>query len=252
MKFIIRSIAFLGLFCSISFSVSAQFMADTEFNLLKTGYNKIQVSGTDGTRFNIVGDNKGGNFDNDISFAYRLRVGYRFNNRHTIFGLIAPLRISYNGNFDQPTRFFEENFLPLVDTKVNYQFNSYRLTYRYDFVVTDKVRLGAGLTAKIRDAYIEVEQNGISSKKTNVGFVPIINLYASVNATERLGFILEGDGLASPQGRAFDFELAAFYRIADNTNIRLGYRILEGGADNDEVYNFTLVNYGLLGFSYNF
>jgi hypothetical protein len=46
--------------------------------------------------------------------------------------------------------------------------------------------------------------------------------------------------------------LAAFYKIAENTNLRLGYRILEGGAENDEVYNFTLVNYGLLGFSYNF
>ncbi len=191
-------------------------------------------------------------FDNAISFAYRIRLGYRFNNRHNVFGLFAPLQTSYNGNFDQPTRFFEENFLPLVDTKVNYQFNSYRLTYRYDFVVTDKVRLGAGLTAKIRDAYIEVEQNGVSSKKSNVGFVPIINIYASVNATEKLGFILEGDGLAAPQGRAFDFELAAFYRITDNTNLRFGYRILEGGAENDEVYNFTLINYGLLGFSYNF
>jgi hypothetical protein len=114
------------------------------------------------------------------------------------------------------------------------------------------VRLGVGLTAKIRDAFIEVQQNGISSKKSNVGFVPIINLYASVNVSKKIGFILEGDGLAAPQGRAFDFELAAFYKIAENTNLRLGYRILEGGAENDEVYNFTLVNYGLLGFSYNF
>jgi len=249
MKSIIRSMAFLCLFCGISFSVSAQFMADAEFNLLKTGYNKIQVSGTDGTRFNVV---ESGNFDNDVSFAYRIRLGYRFNNRHNVFGLFAPLRVSYNGIFDKPTRFFEGNFLPLVDTKVNYQFNSYRLTYRYDFVVTDKVRLGVGLTAKIRDAFIEVQQNGISSKKSNVGFVPIINLYASVNVSKKIGFILEGDGLAAPQGRAFDFELAAFYKIAENTNLRLGYRILEGGAENDEVYNFTLINYGLLGFSYNF
>lgn len=246
MKFIFS--AFLLCLC---FSASAQFMADAEFNILKTGYNKIQVSGTDGTRFNIV-DEGNGDFDNELSFAYRIRMGYRFNDRHNIFGLLAPLRTSYNGSFDKPTVFFGETFLPLVDTKVSYQFNSYQLTYQYDFVVTEKVRLGAGLTAKIRDAFIEVKQNGVSSKKTNVGFVPIINLYASVNVSQRLGFILEGDGLASPQGRAFDFELAGFFRVTDNTNIRLGYRILEGGADNDEVYNFTLVNYGLLGFSYNF
>jgi hypothetical protein len=28
---------------------------------------------------------------------------------------------------------------------------------------------------------------------------------------------------------------------------RLGYRILEGGADNREVYNFTLVHFGSAG-----
>lgn len=251
MKFILRLGIFSTLLLCISFSVSAQFMADAEFNILKTGYNKIQVSGTEGTRFNVV-DEGNGNFDNKASLAYRLRAGYRFKNRHNVFGLFAPLQVSYNGSFDQPTRFFEETFLPLVDTKVNYQFNSYRLTYRYDFVVTDKVRLGAGLTGKIRDAFIEVEQNGVSSKKSNVGFVPLINIYASVNLNDRVGFILDGDGLAAPQGRAFDFELAAFYRIADNANLRFGYRILEGGAENDEVYNFTLVNYGLMGFSYNF
>ena len=251
MNTIVRIILVVCFLLTVSFSVSAQFMADAEFNILKTGYNRIQVSGTEGTRFNVV-DEGNGNFDNQASFAYRLRLGYRFKNRHNIFGLFAPLQISYNGDFDKPTRFFEENFLPLTDTEVNYQFNSYRLTYRYDFVVTDKVRLGAGLTGKIRDAYIEVEQNGISSKKTNVGFVPLINLYASVNANDKIGFVLEGDGLAAPQGRAFDFELAAFYRLQQNLNLRFGYRILEGGAENDEVYNFTLVNYGLMGISYNF
>ncbi|WP_375563166.1 outer membrane beta-barrel protein [Bernardetia sp. OM2101] len=161
------------LFC-ISFSVSAQFMADVELDIIKTGYNKIQVSGTEGTRFNIT-DDLNGEFDNKASFAYRLRAGYRFNDRHNVFGLFAPLQVSYNGSFDKNTRFYEENFLPLVDTKVSYQFNSYRLTYRYDFVVTDKVRLGAGLTGKIRDAFIEVEQNGLSSKKTDLGIVPLIN-----------------------------------------------------------------------------
>ncbi|PIY08142.1 MAG: hypothetical protein COZ18_13810 [Flexibacter sp. CG_4_10_14_3_um_filter_32_15] len=172
MKFILRLGIFSILLLYISFSASAQFMAEAEFNILKTGYNKIQVSRTEGTRFNVVDDGNG-NFDNKASFAYRLRVGYRFTNRHNVFGLFAPLQVSYNVNFDKTTRFFEETFLPLVDTKVNYQFNSYRLTYRYGFVVTDKARLGVGLTGKIRDAFIEVEQNGGSSKKSNVGFVPL-------------------------------------------------------------------------------
>jgi hypothetical protein len=29
--------------------------------------------------------------------------------------------------------------------------------------------------------------------------------------------------------------------------VRVGYRIVEGGADNDEVYNFALLNYASAG-----
>jgi hypothetical protein len=30
--------------------------------------------------------------------------------------------------------------------------------------------------------------------------------------------------------------------------LKAGYRLLEGGADNDEVYNFALINYAAFGF----
>jgi hypothetical protein len=61
-----------------------------------------------------------------------------------------------------------------------------------------------------------------------------------------------GDALAAPQGRAEDI-LAAFYaEAAEGIRLRLGYRILEGGADNDEVYNFTLVHYLSAGLTLTF
>jgi hypothetical protein len=54
---------------------------------------------------------------------------------------------------------------------------------------------------------------------------------------------IAGDALAAPQGRAEDVLFAATYAVSDTTRILAGYRILEGGADNDEVYTFSLFHY---------
>lgn len=56
------------------------------------------------------------------------------------------------------------------------------------------------------------------------------------------------DGLAAPQGRAFDIALLFERKIAQ-TNLTAfgGYRTVEGGADNDEVYNFAWLHFLTLG-----
>jgi hypothetical protein len=109
-----------------------------------------------------------------------------------------------------------------------------------------------GLTAKIRDAEIVLSSPGLTSEKTNVGFVPIINFRLLWKIDDKFGLLLDGDALAAPQGRAEDVQLAATYTLSDNFRIRAGYRILEGGADNDEVYNFALFHYASVGVSYTF
>jgi len=55
-----------------------------------------------------------------------------------------------------------------------------------------------------------------------------------------------------PQGRAEDVLVAVTYKLSDSFGIRAGYRILEGGADNDEVYNFSLFHYASVGINYTF
>jgi hypothetical protein len=62
-----------------------------------------------------------------------------------------------------------------------------------------------------------------------------------------LGILLEGDGLAAPQGRAEDVLVALEYRPTERVLLKAGYRVLEGGVDVAEVYNFTLVNYAAFG-----
>lgn len=49
-----------------------------------------------------------------------------------------------------------------------------------------------------------------------------------------------------------DFLVAALYNLSCKINFRAGYRILEGGADNDEVYNYALFHYLSAGLSFRF
>ena len=44
------------------------------------------------------------------------------------------------------------------------------------------------------------------------------------------------DGLAAPQGRAFDMAIKLKYDFSWNWSIGAGYRMLEGGADVKDVY----------------
>ncbi len=243
MKYTFLTISFL-LFFAPGFS---QIMLDIEGGAAFSGYNKIRIPGDGGTLFNA-----NETLEADVKPAIRIRAGYRIADKHNIFALYAPLTLTYQGQFDQNIRFDDATFEAGIPSELTYVFNSYRLTYRYDFVRNEKWRVGAGITGKIRDAYIDIEQENTQARKSNFGFVPLINLYANYQLFDHVHVILEGDGLASGQGRAFDFELAVPVYLNENLHLRAAYRILEGGADNDEVYNFSLINYVLLGVSYNF
>ncbi len=104
----------------------------------------------------------------------------------------------------------------------------------------------------IRDANIALSSPGLTSEKTNIGFVPIINFRLLWDIDDKFGLLLYGDALAAPQGRAEDVLIAATFKLSDRISSRAGYRILEGGADNDEVYNFSLFNYASIGITYTF
>jgi hypothetical protein len=67
----------------------------------------------------------------------------------------------------------------------------------------------------------------------------LLHLAAEYFPSERWRIVGEVDGLAGPQGRAFDASLRASYDVTDWCSLGLGYRTIEGGADNDEVFNFA-------------
>ena len=220
---------------------------DFETGFVSTGYNNVRIPGDLGTRFSLKDD-----LTPKAAFFYRVRLNYTIKSRHTISLLYAPLETKAEGRVAKDI-LFEGAVFPFNTVLIGtYKFNSYRLTYRYNFVQKPRFEFGIGLTAKIRDAKIALSSPELASEKTNVGFVPIINFRLLWKVGSKFGILLDGDALAAPQGRAEDVLIAVTYKLSDYLNIRAGYRILEGGADNDEVYNFALFHYASVGLSYTF
>ncbi|MFT7155796.1 MAG: hypothetical protein ACI8Q1_000799 [Parvicella sp.] len=228
-------------------SVQAQAFVNAESGAVFTGYNNVRIPGDVGTLFSLKTD-----LSPQSSAFLRLRAGYTINSKHTISALYAPLTIKSSGSLSFPINYERNTFAANTPLDATYTFNSYRLTYRYRFVQKPKFEFGLGFTAKIRDAEIAIASADKRVSKTNIGFVPIINFRLNWKVNEKIGLLFEGDALAVPQGRAEDVLLAGTYKFSDKLTARLGYRLLEGGAGNDEVYNFTLFHYASIGLTYTF
>jgi hypothetical protein len=220
---------------------------DIETGWVFPGYCDVQIPGDTGTRFSLTDD-----LSTSGSLFIRLRAGYRFSSRHSVFVLIAPLSLDGSGSVDRPVEFNGVTFPAMTSLESLYRFNSYRFTYRYGLKESEKLRIGIGLTAKIRDAAIRLRGGGLESEKTNVGFVPLLHFYLDCRLSSAWRFLLEGDAAAASQGRAEDVFIGIIYKAGEKWSVRAGYRILEGGADVQEVYNFSLLNYVAVGASYYF
>lgn len=231
------------LLATLAFPAKAQFNLDAEGGVVfGTNYNKVRIPNSGGTLFNLASE-----LEVSPKVFYRIRAGYAIAKRHHISALYAPLSVQYKGSFDRIILFNDRSFVAGQPVHVTYKFNSYRLTYRYDFISNTRWILGAGLTAKIRDADIRLKSENADTHYDNVGFVPLVNFYAAYRPSYRWSFILEGDALASKQGRAEDVFAGIAYHINSQLGVKLGYRVVEGGADSDKIYNFNWINYASIG-----
>lgn len=240
-----HSICFIILTFSLNQSVMAQALVDVETGSVMTGYNDIRIPGDLGTLFSLKDDLK-----SKTKIFYRLRASYTLQSRHTISLLYAPLEIKSAGRVPDKISFNGVLFDANTDLNSIYKFNSYRLTYRYHIISQTKIILGLGFTAKIRDANIRLYSTKQTTERTSMGFVPIINFNFEWNINEAWGLLLNSDALVAPQGRAEDIQLAITYQYSDPLNIRVGYRMLEGGTDSNSGYGFALFHYASVGFSY--
>jgi len=220
---------------------------DVESGIAFSGYNDVRIPNDGGTLFSLSEELKA-----EPTFFYRIRTIYRFKNRHYLGLLLAPLKIHSSGKLNKNLIFQNDTFPANTELEAMFKFNSYRIFYWYDIVRREKLVFGLGFTAKIRDAKIRIKSKNIESENSNVGFVPIIHFRFIYRLNPKLSFLVDGDALVAPQGRAEDILTAIKFNLNDKINFKLGYRILEGGSDSETVYTFALIHYGVLGVEVKF
>jgi hypothetical protein len=219
---------------------------DLETGVAFATRNDVRVPGDGGTTFSLAG----GAFQTDATPYVRVRAGASYG-RNELFATFAPLRLSGNGSEGDSIEFRGLAFSPGSST-ASYRFDSYRLTYRYALIRNSTIDLQVGATALLRDAEIRLSSAGQSAAQKNLGVVPLLSFRLAWRFGDGpLGLSLDGDAFAAPQGRVEDVSLALEYSTGDLA-FRAGYRILEGGTDTKQVYNFALVNFALLGARYAF
>jgi len=111
---------------------------DIEGGAVISGCNDARIPGTTGTLFSLVDD-----LETDPSLYYRVRVTYVLAGKHTISLLAAPLKLEAEGDVDRPIVYEGETFDAGERLDALYGFDSYRLTCRYEFRRTDRLRAGA-------------------------------------------------------------------------------------------------------------
>jgi hypothetical protein len=220
---------------------------DFENGAAISGYNDVRIPGDSGTRFSMTDD-----LASDTEYFWRVRADFRFAPKHVISGLIAPLTIDSSGTFETPVDFAGATFAPGVPVDGTWTFNSYRVTYRYEPWRKDTWMFGFGATVKVRDAVIRLRSGGTTAEKTDLGAVPLVNFKFERRLGRSTTLLVEGDALAAPQGRAEDIFAGIVVDAGRQWSIKAGYRFLEGGADNDEVYTFAAVHYVAAGVVFRF
>jgi hypothetical protein len=226
---------------------SSQAWLDLETGVVFSVRNDVRIPGVGGTKVSLVDD-----LAADHEPFFRARVGYSFAKRHHLSLLIAQLSLPASGDPPRDLQFNGVIFPAETPLKAEYRFDSYRLTYRYTLASRERFEAGIGATGKIRDAEIKIESKTAGASKKNTGFVPLVNFFVRWSFSPDFWAVLEGDALAAPQGRAEDVLVAVQYWPSERFGFKGGWRFLEGGADNDEVYNFAFLSYAVVGFYANF
>lgn len=243
-------ILFLLLFLALPHLVKSQFRLSLESGAAFSQYNDVRVpngESNSGTLFSLQDD-----FKPTTTAFFRLEMSYLINGKHTVELTAAPLQIGY-----QDSQLEEINFAGSLFSGEgidgSYQFNTYRASYRYRLVGNNQWILDLGATILARDARIALEQGELQAEDTDLGFVPLLSFNLNYSPKDKLSFVLKGDALIGPQGRAEDIFAGINYPIGTKgLQLKAGYRLIEGGADVDQVYNFAYIHFASLGLVYDF
>lgn len=210
--------------------------------------NEVQIPNDEsGTRFSLRELTGSGAWP-----AGRLYLTWRPARRHEIRALLAPLSFTEKGQLSKNVDFAGSEYRPDTPIEATYRFNSYRLTYRYRLWEGEDWTWRIGFTAKLRDALVELKQGPTTSRKPDIGFVPLLHVAGRWRFEPRWSVELEADALAGGPGRAEDVSLKVAHELDEDWSVSAGYRTVEGGANVDQVYAFAWLHYGVASLEYRF
>lgn len=246
-KLVSRSRYWILILCmNAGLTATAQPFANLESGAFYTGMNDIR-NGINGTLFSLKND-----FQTTISPFFRLRAGYVSNKKNHFSILYAPLKIVTTGTLEKDILFDGKNFKANIPIEAVYKFNSYRFTYNRNIVCKDNFKFGLGLSAKIRDAGFSLKNSEFTQENFSIGFVPLINLIAHWDISQKMGVDFFGEGLAASKGRAIDLSISGRYSFTKNLQGNIGYRLLEGGSNGTSRYNFIQLHFVFASLNYSF
>ena len=221
-----------------------QLSLNYELGASKVFLNTLQI-GDASTNFDFV--TQGGQ---EILFPFqRFSAALSLARRHNIVFLYQPLAIETKVSLREDVTIDNVTFPQGDDLLIKYGFPFWRLSYVFDFVDTDRLQLGAGLSLQLRNASIVFEslQTGDSTTSQNLGLVPILKAWGSYRFDGGffLGFDVDGFYASSSffNGADFDFEgsiLDASLRfglaLRDDVDAYLNVRYLGGSAAGTSEY----------------
>ena len=227
-------------------STNAQTFVNLESGAFYTGMNDIR-NGNNGTLFSLKND-----FQTPVSPFFRLRLGYISNEKYHFSFLYAPLKIVETGTIAKDILFDGNNFKANMPIEAVYKFNSYRFTYNRRMINKENFKFGLGLSAKIRDAGVSLKNSELLRENFSIGFAPLINLIANWDISQKIGVDFFGEGIAATKGRAIDLSLTGRYTFSKSLQGNIGYRLLEGGANGTNGYNFIQLHFIFFSLNYSF
>ncbi len=184
--------------------------------------------------------------------AARLEASTQITGRHGVRFLYAPLSYDESGRLPKSTRFAGATYAPDRPVNAEYTFDSWRLGYRYHLYAEPDWDFWVGATLNVRDAKVELRQGETNSQDDDIGVVPLLYLAGEYRFGERLSLTADLEGLAGGPGRVIDLGVRLNYELSEDWQAGLGYRMLEGGADTDDVYNFAWFHAFVLAVDYRF
>lgn len=223
------------------------FMLEAETGGLWFSRNRTQIPSDSGTRFDLD-DLTGSGPDGYV----RLSAQYQFNPRHSLRLAYVPIQVSGSGTLDEPVTFVDAEFDVDAPVRGLYRFDTYRLTYRWTFHRSERWDLGVGAAALVRDASIQLQQGDTVRTDDDLGVVPLLHAYGAYHLNPRTSVVLDIEGAAASQGRAVDASLTLRHELPSGWHLFAGYRTLEGGADNNDVYTFAWMHFATAGFGVSF